>query len=246
MSLENQSKETLSSLLSTYGDGNLGKLLADLQGAIKTYQDIEQQGWQQSQESADPAHTGGSAGFDVKQEEFLKQQKLINLQSQRDNFMQKLVGDFQNNTNRFISSLKLDASKNYVSDLQDTLTNVNQNKLGAINSDIMTYSRLASINIEKYNYVSRVNKYFAVTIVFLAVFLILCIIAYLKLAWLPNSVMYVLLGLSFLIYLSVISLKLYIDGRQYRMLQIEKDFNVPLEDNTSASAGTCQNCCNSS
>lgn len=229
--------------LNTYGDSQLTDLLKQLQDAIMTYQGVQHDGWDMSSNRADPQKQDVSVGFEAKRNDFLTQQKLINLQAQRDNVMQKLVGDYQNNTNMYGSSLKLNATKDYVGKLQDTLTNINRNKLGAINSDIMTHSRLASINIEKHNQVSRINKYFAVTIVFLAVFLVLCIVAYLNLAWLPDNVMYLLLGLSVLAYLGVIGLKLYIDGRQYRMLRVEKEFEPPMEDPTVANTNTCTTCC---
>jgi len=221
--------------LDNYSTSDLKNLLGDLQNAIQSYQTVEQTAWLKKANL-------DSTGFDAKRQDFLAKQKLINLQAERDNVMQRLIADYQNNTNMYGSSLKLKASEGYVKQLQDTVSNVNSSRLGSINADIMTNSRIASIGIEKYNSVSRVNRYFAVTILFLTVFLLVCIVAYLNFSFIPNSVLHVLLALSVLAYVGVILFKLYLDGSAYRMLQVEKDFAPPMEEKDDLPV-KCDTCC---
>lgn len=224
--------------LSSNGLTEYNDLLNKLNQAIMTYQGIEEEAWEMSSSLKDT-----TGNFDAKRNAYLTQQKILNLQSERDNAMQKLIGDYMNNTDIYSSSLKLGASKDYVSKLQDNLNNVNSNKLSSINSDIMTFSRVASINVEKYNKTYRINKYFAITIIFLCILGLLLVLRSVNFSWIPKILLKYSVILLFIGYLITIAIKIYIDSRQYRMLNMEKDFNPPVKDSDNSPSPTCTTCC---
>lgn len=219
-------------VLNTYPQNDLKNTMTYLTDAIHKYQSLEGNLFKQISQNDDP-------NYQKKQTNFLQQQKLLNLQSERDGTMQKLVDDYQKNTQYYDAAIKLNSDANYIKSLQNTLYTVNSNKLGAINSDLMTSNRVASINTEEYRAVANTNQYLKMSIIFECVVIIILVLAHMNLSFLPAIALKSVLIVVTILFLIVLAIRAYYGRSKYRMLTVEKDFLDPQEAVEETSSCGC-------
>lgn len=225
--------------LQNYSVDDLTKTYNYLTDAIKNYQTLESSVWNQKQLLQ-------NANYPANQQNFLTQQKLVKLQADRDNVMQKLLAEYGQNTAYHDAAQKMQTDSQYINQLQGAVYNANLGKLGSLNSDIMTYSRVSSINTESFRYIFKINTIFKITIVFECILLLLfvCIYSFSDKIQGKEGLATLLMGLIFFViavYIIVLLWIAWINRNNYRMLTIEKDYIVP-SDSTTTDESNCPVC----
>lgn len=223
--------------LKTMSTDDLTTLYNSLTESISDYQKLEDTIWKQQQSNAD-------SSFATNQETYYQQQKLLDLANQRDVLMQKLMAEYEKNTSFYDAAMKINKNKDYIKGLQDTLNSINGKKLGDLNSDLMTYNRVAAINTEQYRKIYNANQYMKTTIIFEALLFVILFIAYLKFEIIPVSLLRYVAIILCVGYVLLMLYNLYSNLGTYRMLNVEKEFSVvPADIPSDSSAEKCG--CNS-